>query len=710
MYKKILLIVTILVLISVFFIYDLAYYFSFSYFKEKQLYFVQYYFESSIFVIGIFFTIYVLVSGLSLPGAAVMTIFAGTIFGLIPGIVIVSFASTIGATLAFLIAKFILHDYVQNKYAHKLSTLNEGIKKEGAYYLFALRLVPIMPFFVINILMGLTPIGTSSFFFVSQLGMLPGTILYVFVGTAIADINTINDILSWPIFMAFTLLGLFPIVIKRSLTWFKSYRKLRKFRKPKKFDYNIIVIGGGSAGLVAAYMGSQLKAKVALIEKDKMGGDCLNTGCVPSKALIKTAKILNYQNSYNKYGLNFVKINMDFKSIMQRIQNVIKKVEPHDSVSRYTELGVDCIYGDAEVIDPYRVSVNNTIISARALVIATGASPLVPPIKGLDQIDYLTSDNIWQLEYKPRRMIILGGGAIGIELAQAFSRLGIEIIVIEMQSQILIREDQEVSEYMLGVLGEEGIRIKTNHLAKEVIQENGKNFLICTKDQEDIRIEFDKILVALGRRANVAGFGLEKLAIELTQFNTIQANEYLQTNYSNIYVCGDVTGPYQFTHTAGYQGMLCSLNALFGGFKRFKVNYRVIPWTTFTDPEIARVGLNEQEAEAKKIKYETTFYPLAELDRAIVDSADTGFIKIITKEKSDRILGVTIVGEGAGELIAEFVLAMQYNLGLNKILQTIHVYPTMNEANKAAAGYWRKTHTNPKVITILDRIFTWYRG
>ncbi|NQY43525.1 MAG: FAD-dependent oxidoreductase [Legionellales bacterium] len=710
MYKKILLTIIILILICLFFIYDLSDYLSFTYLKGRHLEFSDYYLDNPIFIIGVFFSIYVLISSLSLPGAAVLTVLAGTIFDLITGVIIVSFASTIGATIAFLIAKYILHDYMQKKYSHKLANINEGIKKEGSYYLFALRLVPIMPFFIINILMGLTPIKVRTFFLISQIGMLPGTILYVFVGTTIADITTVNDILSWQIILAFSLLGLFPVITKRVLSWFKSYLKLRKYIKPKKFDYNIIVIGGGSAGLVAAYMGSQLKAKIALIEKNKMGGDCLNTGCVPSKALIKTAKVINYRNSYKKYGLNFIKIDTNFKTIMRRIHNVIKKIEPHDSIERYSNLGVDCIQGNAEIVDPYRVSINNMILTTRKIIIATGASPIVPPIKGLEQIKYLTSDNIWELENKPTKLVILGGGPIGIELAQAFGRLGIEIIIIEMQNKILLREDEEVSEHILGVLQQEGIRVKTGFMAKEVIQNNGKNYLICSAEDREIQIEFDQILIALGRKANIQNFGLEKLGIALTEFNTIKANELLQTNYSNIYVCGDVTGPYQFTHTAGYQGMLCSLNALFSWIKKFKVDYRVIPWTTFTDPEIARVGINEQEAKQKKISYDVTIYQLDELDRAIVDSIDSGFVKVITQKDTDRILGVTIVGERAGEQIAEFVLAMQHNLGLNKILQTIHVYPTMNEANRAVAGNWKKNRTNPKILDFLEKLFTWSRG
>ncbi len=708
--NKIILLICLTVVSLLFYLLDLHHYLTFEYLKGQQLFLQDYYATHTIITVLIFAVVYILVTSLSLPGAAPLTLVAGAIFGLLAGTILVSFVSTIGATIAFLIAKYLLHDFVQAKYAHRLKVINEGFNKEGAYYLFALRLVPVMPFFIINILMGLTKIKTRTFFLVSQVGMLPGTILYIFVGTNIGRINSPSEIFSWPIIFSFALLGIFPFIVKKTLNYFKINKKIRKYKKPKKFQYNMIVIGGGAGGLVAAYMGASLKAKVALIEKDKMGGDCLNTGCVPSKALIKTAKMVSYGKNFKKYGLNAIDINFSFSDVMQRVSKIIQKVEPHDSATRYTKLGVDCLSGEAKIHDPYHIKINDDILSTQKIIIATGASPLVPPIEGIDQINYLTSDTIWDLKEKPEKLIVLGGGPIGVELTQCFARLGVKVTIVEMMPQILIREDEEVTKLMLDCFKRDDIEIRTSHTAKRFFQEKGKKFLECEYDGEMIQIEFDEVLVALGRKANVSGFGLEELGVQLTPRGTIQANEYMQTNYPNIFVCGDVTGPYQFTHMAGYQGVKSSLNALFGWIKKFKVDYKVVPWTTFTDPEIARVGMNEKEATDNNIPFDITKYELSELDRAIIDGVDIGFVKVLTAKKSDRILGVTIVGDGAGELIAEFVLAMQNNIGLNKILQTIHIYPTMNEANKATAGLWKMSQTKDSTLTFLAKVFKWKRG
>lgn len=709
MYRKIILLGLIFTAIAIFYHFEWYQYLSLSSLKEQQLWLIDHYHTNTVVVLGIFFAVYILVTALSLPGAAVMTIAAGAIFGFQVGVLTVSFASSIGATLAFLIAKYFLHDFVQKKYGHKLKNINDGIAKQGGYYLFALRLVPIMPFFLLNILMGLTSIRTSVYYITSQLGMLPGTILYVFVGTAIGSITEISDVMSWEIILAFSLLGIFPLIIKRIVNISKSYFQMRHYKKPKKFDYNIAVVGGGSAGLIAAYMASQLKAKVALIEKDKMGGDCLNTGCVPSKAFIKSAKLVNLQHSSSEYGLESLDVEFTFKGIMQRVRRVIREIEPHDSVERYTKLGVECLQGEAKILDPYRIKIKDEIITTKKIVIASGASPFVPPIAGLKDIAYLTSDNIWQLNELPKSMVVLGGGPIGVELSQAFARLGAKVTIIEMQDKLLIREDFEVSETIQDTLVKEGVTVLTKYAAQEVIVQNSQKILRCQHHGDIVDIEFDSILVALGRRANISGFGLEDLPLSYTKMGTLEVNECLQTSIPNIYACGDVVGPYQFTHTAGYQGMLCSLNALFGRLKTFKTDYRVIPWTTFTDPEIARVGINEQEAKEANIEYEVTIYQLSELDRAITEGDTKGMLKVITKTGSDSILGVTIVGANASDLLAEFVLAMQHNLGLEKILKTMHAYPTMSEANKAIAGVWKKSHTNPRILAYLEKFFTWLR-
>jgi len=625
------------------------------------------------------------------------------------GTVIVSFASTIGATLAFLVSRLLLKNFIQTRFHEKLISINDGIRKDGSFYLFTLRLIPIFPFFVINLAMGLTPIKTLQFFLISQIGMLPGTIVYINAGSQIAAIDSIKGILSPGLWVSFILLGTFPLIAKKVVEYLKTRKYLRHFLLPRRFDYNMVVIGAGSAGLVSAYMGSTLKAKVALIEKDKMGGDCLNTGCVPSKALIRSAKMLSYAKRAGDYGFKRADIDFEFADVMERVQRVITKIEPHDSVERYTKMGVECIKGEARIITPYEVRVNGRSLITQNIVIATGARPYIPDIDGLEMVDYLTSDTIWNLRTRPGKLLVLGGGPIGSELAQCFQRLGCEVTIIERNSRVLNREDEEVSAFVMESFRTDGIQILTEHAAKRVVVDTHKKYLVCEHGSKLVSIEFDEILIALGRQANVEGFGAEGLNIHTTTHGTIETDEYLRTNYPNIFACGDVAGPYQFTHTASHQAWYVAVNALFQPLKKYRVNYSVIPWATYTDPEVARVGLNEQQAKAAGIKYEITTYGIDDLDRAIVDEEDRGLVKVLTVPGKDTILGVTIVSAHAGDLIAEFVLAMSHDLGLNKILNTIHIYPTLAEANKYVAGNWRKSHKPERTMKFLEWFHRWRR-
>ncbi|NOQ65293.1 MAG: NAD(P)-binding protein [Methyloprofundus sp.] len=488
----------------------------------------------------------------------------------------------------------------------------------------------------------------------------------------------------------------------------------KKWKKPKKFDTNIVVIGGGAAGLVTAYIAAAVKAKVTLIEKHKMGGDCLNTGCVPSKALIKSSRILSLLKRSQEFGIHKITAEFEFSEIMQRIQGVIDTVAPHDSVERYTDLGVNVLEGEAKIISPWQVEVKTAtgiqLISTRSIVIAAGARPFVPPIPGLEQIDYLTSDTIWNLRDQPKRLVVLGGGPIGCEMTQSFARLGVQVTQVEMAERLLMREDKEVSAAIASKFKSEGIAVKLEHTAKEFIIENGEKILLAEHKGKQVRIPFDQVLLAIGRVANTTGYGLEELGVTLSERRTVQINDFQETNFTNIYACGDVSGPFQFTHTAAHQAWYVAVNALFGGFKRFRTDYSVIPWATFTDPEVARVGLNEQEAIQQDIAYEVSRYDIDDLDRAIADGEAHGFVKVLTVPNKDKILGVTIVGEHAGDLIAEFVLAMKHDLGLNKVLGTIHIYPTMAEANKYVAGVWKKNHQPKALLKWVEKFHTWMRG
>jgi pyruvate/2-oxoglutarate dehydrogenase complex dihydrolipoamide dehydrogenase (E3) component/uncharacterized membrane protein YdjX (TVP38/TMEM64 family) len=657
----------------------------------------------------LFTGVYVLVTALSIPGAAVMTLAAGALFGLVLGTVLVSFASTIGATLAFLVARFLLREPLRSRYGERLKAFDAGIERDGAFYLLTLRLVPVFPFFMINLLAGLTRLRTWTYYWISQLGMLPGTVVYVYAGTQLAQIDSPSDVLSPGLIAAFALIGSMPLLMRWLARWLQGRRVYRGFRKPQAFDYNMVVIGAGSAGLVTAYIGAAVKAKVALIEKHRMGGDCLNTGCVPSKALIRSARLLAEARDAQRYGLESAELKFDFADVMERVQSVIRKIEPHDSIERYTSLGVEVIEGEARLVSPWEVAVGDRTLSARSIVIATGARPLVPPIPGLDQVDWLTSDTLWALRELPQKLVVLGGGPIGAELAQCFARFGSRVTIVEMAPRLLPREDEDAAAEVEARFRAEGLQLATGHRAVRIETVEGAHSLICEHGGTEVSLPFDRLLVALGRSANVEGFGLEELGVTLSERKTIAVDGLLRTNFPNIYACGDVAGPYQFTHVASHQAWFAAVNSLLAPFWSFRADYRVIPWATFTEPEVARVGLSEDEARAQGIEYEVTRYGIDDLDRAIADGTDHGFVKVLTKPGKDQILGATIVGAEAGNLVAEFVLAMKHGLGLNKLLGTIHIYPTMMEANKYAAGNWKRAHAPKAALRFAERVFAWRR-
>ncbi len=662
-----------------------------------------------------FFLIYVLVTALSIPGAVIMTLAGGALFGLLWGGILISFASTLGATLAMLASRYLISDWVRSKFASSIAPIDEGVEKDGPFYLFTLRLIPIFPFFMINLLMGLTRMPAKTFWWVSQLGMLAGTLVFVNAGTQLAKIDSLSGILTFEIIGAFALLGIFPLIARKIVELVQARKVYEGWNKPKKFDTNLIVIGAGSGGLVSAYIAAAVKAKVTLIEKHQMGGDCLNTGCVPSKAIIRSARQAYEMRQADQFGIQSVEPQVDFAAVMGRVKNVIEQIEPHDSVERYTNLGVDVIQGTASIVSPWEVSVTKEngeqqTLSAKSVIIATGARPRVPNIPGLDQVDYLTSDTLWELNELPKRFIVLGGGPIGCELSQAFSRLGSEVSIVQRAPHLMPREDEDAQVLVEQQFSDEGIDLHLSSTAKEVVVREGQAYLLVEHAGEIVELPFDKLLLALGREANTSGFGLETLGIETRENGTLDCNGFMQTRFPNVYVCGDVTGPFQFTHVAAHQAWFAAVNALFSGFKRFKVDYRVIPWVTFTDPEVARVGLSESEAKAQGLAYEVTRYGIDDLDRAIADGDDHGFVKVITVAGKDKILGVTIVGKHSAELLAEFVLAMKYGLGMNKLLGTIHTYPTFSEANKYAAGEWKRAHVSPKIMVWLARFHAWRRS
>ncbi len=717
--RKIFLLVVLVAGIGAFFAFDLGRFLSLDYLKLSQAAFADLYAQHPWQVAAAYFAIYVTATALSLPGAAIITLAGGAIFGLLWGTVIVSFASTIGATLAFLVSRFILRSTVESRFGQRLAEINRGVEKDGAFYLFTLRLIPVVPFFLINLLMGLTRMKAFTFYWVSQIGMLAGTLVYVNAGTQLARLDSLQGILSPALLGSFVLLGIFPLIARRIVEAVQKRKVYARWNsvRPRTFDRNLVVIGAGAGGLVTAYIAAAVKAKVTLVEAHKMGGDCLNYGCVPSKALIKSAKLAHQMRHGANYGLNDTAPTFNFKAVMQRIHDVIRAIEPHDSIERYNGLGVEVLQGYAKLVNPWTVEIalnggGTQRLTARSIVIAAGARPFVPPLPGLDDVGYVTSDTLWdefaKLDEVPRRLVVLGGGPIGSELAQSFARLGSQVTQVEMAPRIMIREDEEVSALAKASLEADGVVVLTGHRALRCERVDGQKVLVVEHGGTEKRIAFDQLLCAVGRSARLTGYGLEELGIPTQR--TVETNEYLQTLYPNIYAAGDVAGPYQFTHVAAHQAWYAAVNALFGDFKMFKADYSVIPWATFIDPEVARVGLNEQEAKEKGIPYEVTTYGIDDLDRAIADSEAHGFVKVLTVPGKDRILGVTIVGTHAGDLLAEYVLAMKHGLGLNKILGTIHTYPTLAEANKYAAGEWKRAHVPQRLLAWVQKFHDWRRG
>jgi pyruvate/2-oxoglutarate dehydrogenase complex dihydrolipoamide dehydrogenase (E3) component/uncharacterized membrane protein YdjX (TVP38/TMEM64 family) len=710
--KRLLIIAALAALVAAYFFFGLGDYLTVEGIKQVAGDVGAYYERNPAQVIAGFFLVYVAVAAASLPGAAVMTLAAGALFGVLVGTIIVSFASTLGATLAFLASRYVLRDGIEARFGERLRTVNQGLERDGAFYLFTIRMIPLFPFFVVNLVMGLTRIGTWTFAWVSQIGMLLGTIVYVNAGTQLARIDSLSGIASPAVLASFALLGIAPWFAKAIVGWIKRRKVYAGFNRPKSFDRNLVVIGAGSAGLVSALIAATVKAKVTLVEANKMGGDCLNTGCVPSKALIKSSKVAEQMRHADRYGITPTEPDIPFGQTIERVMQAIRTIEPHDSVERYTGLGVDVVEGYGKVVDPWTVEIARKDgvtqrLTTRGIVIAAGADPFVPPIPGLEQSNYLTSDTMWdafaKMERAPVRIAVLGGGPIGCELSQALARLGSRVTQVEMAERVLGREDDEVSALAQASLEASGVEVLTGHRAARV--EPGR--LIADRDDSEVAIEFDVLIVAVGRAARLTGYGLEDIGIDTTK--TVVTDDFLATRFPNIYAAGDVAGPYQFTHTASHQAWFASVNALFGQFKRFKADYRVIPAVTFLDPEIARVGLNEREAREQGVEYEVTRYELDGLDRAIAESERQGFVKVLTPPGKDTILGATIVGAHAGELLAEYVLAMKHKLGLNKILGTIHSYPTMAEANKFAAGEWKKKHKPEALLALVEKYHAWRR-
>ena len=677
---------------------------------------------------ALYFGIYLAVAALSIPGAAVLTLAGGALFGFGAGLLLVSFASSIGATLAFLASRHLLREGVQRRWGSRLAAIHRGLEREGAWYLLSLRLLPVVPFVAVNLAMGLTRMKTATFYLVSQLGMLTGTAVYVAAGTELAQLESVADVLSGRMLASFALLALLALAAPRGLARWRSRRVYARWKhlRPRRFDCNLVVIGAGAGGLVSAYVGAAVKARVTLVEAAAMGGDCLHHGCIPSKALIRSATLAHQMRNASRYGLDDHEPAPRLPALMRRQQQVVASVAPNDSAQRYTAMGVEVLAGHATIVNPWTVEVRLADggvqrRSTRAIVIAAGAAPVLPDLPGLAQVGCLSSDTLWDalagMQALPRRMLVLGGGPMGCEMAQCLQRLGAQVTLAEAGPRLLPREDAEVSALTAASLTADGVRVLCGHRAlrfaraaagEDGAEGAGRKTGVLAHPAGELEVVFDALLCATGRAARLSGYGLEELGIAVDA--PLQTDECLQTLFPNIYAAGDVVGPFQLTHAAAHQAWYATVNALFGGLRRFAVDYSVIPRAIFVDPEVARVGLNEQEALAQGVAFELLRLPMERLDRAVTDAQTQGFVKLLTAAGTDRILGVTIVGAHAGDLLAEFALAMRHGLGLRKILATVHSYPTFSEAGRIAAGEWMRAHQPRRMLAWAERYHRFMRG
>lgn len=708
--RKLLLVCALVVIVGAWFAVGLDRYLQFDALKGLRDQAQAGFAEAPVRTVALFFVAYVVMAALSIPGAAVMTVLSGAIFGLGAGTLVVSLASTLGATLAMLIGRYLLRPLVRERFARQAARMDRGIHDEGALYLLALRLVPVFPFFAVNLAMALTAMRAWTYAWLSMLGMFPGTVVFVNAGTELGQLDSLEGIVAPEFIIAFSLLGIVPLVVKRLVDGWRRRRLFAGFSKPKQFDQNLVVIGAGAAGLVSAYIAAAVKAKVMLVERHQMGGDCLNTGCVPSKALIRAAKAAHEIRTAGALGVHASEPQVEFAEVMATIRDRIAQIEPHDSVARYESLGVTCAAGHAEIVSPWCVCVDGREVTTRAIIIAAGARPAMPPVPGLADAAPLTSDTLWDLEALPEHLTVMGGGPIGCELAQAFARLGSRVTLVEMAERVLARESTRASQIVAESLRNDGVNLLLNARVAEVSGDSSGGQTTVVMDAGEQHIQHDRLLVAVGRVPNTEGFGLERLGITTAKGGVVETDEYLQTLFPNIYACGDVAGPFQFTHTAAHQAWYAAVNALFGSLKRFRADYRVIPRVTYTAPEVASVGISHAQALAAKLDVEVTTYELDDLDRAIVDNEARGFVEVITPTGKDQILGATVVGAHGGELLATLALAMRHRLGLKKILGTVHAYPTFMEANKFVAGQWSRAHLPARLLRWVAAYHTWLRG
>ena len=472
--------------------------------------------------------------------------------------------------------------------------------------------------------------------------------------------------------------------------------------------YNLVVIGAGTAGLVTAAGAAGLGAKVALVERHLLGGDCLNVGCVPSKCIIRSSRVVADLREANQFGIRVPKgMEVDFRAVMERMRSIRARISAHDSARRFKDLGVDLFLGEGKFSGPDTLEVDGKTLRFKKAVIATGTRPVHPSIEGISETGFLTNETIFSLTERPQRLAVIGGGPIGCELAQAFRRLGCEVTLFHNAPHILNREDSDAADILQRSFVRDGIRLVLNCKTKRVEKKNGSKVIHVECGRKEDEISVDEIMAGAGRAPNVEGLNLEAVGVKYDQREGVQVNEYLQTTNPRIYAAGDICLKYKFTHTADATARMVIQNALFLGRK--KQSALTIPWCTYTDPEIAHVGMYERDAQEKGIAVDTFIRPLNDVDRAIADGEEEGFVKIHVRKGTDEILGATIVARHAGEMLSEITLAMVGHLGLGTLSKVIHPYPTQAEAIKQAADAYNRTRLTPFVKGLFTRWLSWTR-
>lgn len=658
---------------------------------------------------SVFFAAYVALTVMSFPGTVVLTLLAGALFGLVGGTLMVSFASNIGALFAMLISRFLLRDWIQRRFAKQIASINRGLERDGAFYLFSLRLIPLVPFVLLNPALGLTRVSMWTFWWTTQAGMLPGHAIYVGAGRQLARIREISDILSPSLIGTLALLAIFPLAATKLLTLYKARKVYSGWQKPKSFEHNLVVIGGGSGGLTAARIAASMKARVALVERERLGGAALHSGSVPARALMRAANLHHTLRQGGTLGIR-MHTEVDFAEVMRQVRRTLDEAQGQVTAESSKTAGLEMVRGSAQLTSPWSVQVGNRTLCSRAIVIATGSHAIIPPIPGLEEVEPLTCENVWDLQQRPERLLVMGGEANACELAQAFQRLGCQVTLVVEGDMLLASAEPEARQAVTDALCADGVQVLLKVSPQRFEVAESERRLVCSIDEQNRFLAFDQVLLALGREAHLHDLGLEKLKLSTREDGSLEVDEYLATRYPNIYAVGAVTGPDSSFQSAKHHAWYAAANGLFSGFRRFMVSDRVVPRVAFTSPEIASVGLTEAQAKLAELEYEVTMLDLDSLEAAQMSIGNSGFLKVLTERGRDRIIGVTLVGDGASETLAVFVLAMKHKLGLNKLRRTVHINPTLAEASLAVAEAWRRAHTAKRSQTWAARLHRWRLG